>query len=75
MPEKLNLRQKLLAGETVMGPFLTMPSPDVVEMIAIAGFDFAIVDTEHGMYSEERAAQLVRAAAARSMAAVVRVPQ
>lgn len=75
MPEQLNLRQKLLAGETVMGPFLTMPSPDVVEMIAIAGFDFAIVDTEHGMYSEERAAQLVRAAAARSMAAVVRVPQ
>ena len=75
MPEPMNLRQKLLAGRTVIGPFLTMPSADVVEMIAIAGFDFAIVDTEHGMYSEERAAQLVRAAAARSMATVVRVPQ
>ncbi len=75
MSERENLRQKLLAGETVMGPFLTMPCADVVEMIAIAGFDFAVVDTEHGMYSEERAAQLVRAAAARSMAAVVRVPQ
>ena len=75
MPERNNLRQKLLAGETVIGPFLTLPSADVVEMIAIAGFDFAVVDTEHGMYSEERAAALVRAAAARSMAAVVRVPK
>lgn len=43
-----SLRSRLLAGDSVCGAIVRMPSEDVVEMLAVAGLDFVIVDCEHG---------------------------
>ena len=44
------LRQKLAAGVPVIGTWNTLASPLVTEVIARAGFDFQIVDLEHGPF-------------------------
>lgn len=67
------LKRRLLAGESVLGTFLAMPSPVVVEVAAAAGFDFVVVDTEHGPLTIETAEAMVRAAGAAGISAVVRV--
>lgn len=43
-----SLRARLLAGEQVVGGLVRMPSEELVEMLAVAGLDFVLVDCEHG---------------------------
>ena len=70
------LRQKLARGEPVIGPLLQeLPaSPDLVEFLGAAGFDYVIVDGEHGGVSVELCRELVRAAEAAGICALARVP-
>jgi 4-hydroxy-2-oxoheptanedioate aldolase len=68
-----NLKRRLLAGESALGTFLDISSPVVVEIAAAAGFDFVVVDTEHGPLTIENAEAIVRAAEAAGIGAVVRV--
>jgi 4-hydroxy-2-oxoheptanedioate aldolase len=49
--------------------------PAAVEVAGLAGFDFVIIDMEHGPITFERAQDLVRAAEARGITPVVRVPE
>lgn len=42
------LKARLAAGERVLGVLLRMPGEELVEMVAVAGFDFVLVDGEHG---------------------------
>lgn len=42
------LRSRLRAGERVAGGLVRMPCEELVEMIAVAGLDFVLVDCEHG---------------------------
>lgn len=73
---KVNILKKALEeGKTVFGPFCKMLDPTVVELAALAGFDFVIIDMEHGPYSIETVQQMLRAAEARGISAVVRVPE
>jgi 2-keto-3-deoxy-L-rhamnonate aldolase RhmA len=39
------VKQKLVAGERVFGCFDPLSSPEVVEIIALAGFDFLPADS------------------------------
>ncbi|HCL79856.1 MAG TPA: 4-hydroxy-2-oxovalerate aldolase, partial [Synergistaceae bacterium] len=34
------LKRRLAAGEVVLGPFITLDCPDIVEIAGLAGFDF-----------------------------------
>src|SRR3954451_11657682 len=43
-----NMKARLAAGETLFGTFLTLGSPLVAESLALAGFDWLLVDLEHG---------------------------
>jgi hypothetical protein len=54
------LRERLAAGETVVGTFAKLPGADAAELLAGAGFDFAIVDREHSQLSDGEARALVR---------------
>ena len=47
----INLKQALANGDVLVGPFAVSGSPGVVETIGYAGFDFAIIDTEHAPIS------------------------
>lgn len=67
------VKSKLKQGESVIGVFIPMPSPDVVEIIALAGFDFVLLDAEHGRISPGDAYPMVLAAEARDIPALVRV--
>jgi 2-keto-3-deoxy-L-rhamnonate aldolase RhmA len=63
----------LLRGGAV-GTFVKLPSPEVVEIAALAGLDFVVVDLEHSPLSIETAATLVALARARGLGALVRIP-
>lgn len=66
------LKQALNAGRTVFGPFVNIPSSIVVEIIGHAGFDFAILDLEHGLMDFDIVEQMVRGAECGGLSAVVR---
>jgi 4-hydroxy-2-oxoheptanedioate aldolase len=68
------LKEKLSSGLPVLGTFLQIPAAEIAEIVAIAGFDCAIADTEHGMFGVDVGLSLVRACDAAGMASVLRVP-
>lgn len=67
------LKEKLKNGERLFGPFVNLCHPAVLEVAGMAGFDFAIIDTEHGEISADRAVDMVRAAKLSGISPVVRV--
>jgi 2-keto-3-deoxy-L-rhamnonate aldolase RhmA len=70
----VNLRQRLRAGEQLLCFSVNFPSPTVVEMGAIAGFDFYNIDAEHGPLNNGVIDEMVRAADAAGVPAIVRPP-
>jgi 4-hydroxy-2-oxoheptanedioate aldolase len=69
-----SLRDRALAGDTLLGCFLTWPVAGVLELAALAGFDFLVLDAEHGFFTIESIAAMVIAADAAQIPAIVRVP-
>jgi 2-keto-3-deoxy-L-rhamnonate aldolase RhmA len=54
-----NLKQRLKSGETVNGCWLNLGSPLTAEIVGLAGFDWVLIDLEHGAGGEtDVAAQL-----------------
>ncbi len=68
-----DLKRRLQKGDTVIGPFIIVPSAVLVDTLGYAGMDFCIIDTEHGPISMETAADLVIAAQGTGVAPIVRV--
>lgn len=66
------LKNKLKEGQTAYGPFLKMAEPCLIEQAALAGFDFCIIDMEHGPLSYETALNLIRAAELHQMSPIIR---
>jgi 2-keto-3-deoxy-L-rhamnonate aldolase RhmA len=66
------LRQKLNA-RPVMGTFVKLGRREVIEILALAGLDFAICDLEHSQITEEEAGNLITAGRACAMPVIVRV--
>ena len=69
------LKNKIKNGETVFGPFARINSPAVVEIVGYSGFDFVIIDMEHGPLSYSEAENMVRAASLSGITPVIRVPE
>ncbi len=67
------LKQKLKRGEVVLGPFMNCAYPAFIEICGHAGFDFAVIDMEHGPLHTLGAEDLCRAADCVGLAPVVRV--
>ncbi len=67
------VKEKLKAGEAVVGVFCTLPSPAAVEMLGLMGFDFVIIDAEHGPMDLETCEHMVRAAELADLGTVMRV--
>jgi len=62
-------------GRPLAGMFIGLPSPALVEMSGHAGFDFVIIDNEHGPASIETTEHMLRAARASGIAPVVRTQE
>lgn len=43
-----SLKARLAAGEKLLGALLRLGTEELVEMVAVSGFDFVLLDTEHG---------------------------
>lgn len=62
----------LRSGHPLRGVFNSLPSPAIVEMCGYAGFDFVIIDNEHGSCGLETTENMLRAARASGIVPVVR---
>lgn len=71
---KNKTKEKLLSGGVAFGSFLTFDCPDIVELFGIAGFDFVIIDNEHGPGNPHSVQHMLRAAEVRGMDTIIRVP-
>jgi 2-keto-3-deoxy-L-rhamnonate aldolase RhmA len=68
-----DLRARILGGETLIGAFSDLASPLAVELLGRAGFDWTVLDLEHGEATEAGLLAMLYAAATTPMAPVVRV--
>ena len=77
------MREHLLQGEAVhtregvaaLGTFIIeLPTPATVRAIALAGFDFVIIDLEHSSMSLDTVEQLISEARGCGLTCLVRVP-
>ena len=67
------MKARLAAGETLFGTFLTLGSPLAAESLGLAGFDWLLVDLEHGGGHESQLLGQLLGATAAGVHALVRV--
>lgn len=71
--EVLQFRQQLSRGEAILGCFLSFGSAQTAEIMAAAGYEWAVIDLEHGAGDERDGLAQMQALAARRCIAMVRV--
>ena len=69
------LKDRLHRGESLLGAIIPLPSPEVVEIAGLAGYDFLLLDMEHGPVTVDVLEGLVRACRAIGVVALARVPE
>jgi 4-hydroxy-2-oxoheptanedioate aldolase len=69
----MTFRERLLAGETLVGCFLNTGSPVAAEICASAGFDWVLLDVEHGSATEADLLPQLQAVARTAATPLVRV--
>ena len=67
------LKRKLAAGETVIGSIVYIPSARLAEIVSLIGFDFIVIDMEHGPIDIGVAEDMVRAAELNGATPIVRI--
>lgn len=67
-----SFRSRVLAGETLFGLFLDLGSPLSSELCANAGYDWLLIDLEHGDATESDLVGLIHAVKSGGAAALVR---
>lgn len=70
--KKNQMKARLQAGKPALGCSIMIPSPQMVEMAAHAGFDWVLIDMEHGTIGLESAELMIMAAEARGITPIVR---
>jgi len=73
LPPRGDLRQRVLAGEPTVGAWVNLGSLTAAELVARAGYDWVVLDLEHGMGSESDLHAQLLAVQATPTAALVRV--
>ena len=66
------MKAKLLAGQPALGCSVMFPSPQIVEMLGFAGFDWVLLDCEHGSLSLADVEVMAMAADAVGITAIAR---
>jgi 4-hydroxy-2-oxoheptanedioate aldolase len=68
------LKERILSGQQSFGTWLQSNYPAFAEIASATGFDFIILDQEHGPGDERGAIDMMRAAAGAPATVLVRVP-
>ena len=72
---EIEVFRRKLKESYVLGPFAKTSDPAIIEIIGYSGFDFVIIDLEHGPNSVETAQNLIRAAQIGKVFPIVRVKE
>ena len=67
-------KAKLAVGETVFGAIISRYSPDLVELFGAIGYDFVMIDCEHGPMDLDQVEHMVRAAEVFEITPIARIP-
>ncbi len=68
-----SFRTRLKNRDLLIGTLVTLPAPEIAEILALAGFDWLFVDLEHSAL-EPYHAQVIQQAVAERAACILRVP-
>lgn len=66
------MKEKIARGEPALGASVMFPSPQLVEMLAYAGFDWVLIDCEHGSIGLADVEVMAMAADASGITAIAR---
>ncbi len=69
-----NLKKRMANGEAVFGLFINSGSTIACEIAGLSGFDFVMIDSEHGPTDPLRNRDLITAAEYRDTVPLIRVP-
>jgi 2-keto-3-deoxy-L-rhamnonate aldolase RhmA len=73
MNETHNFAQRVRSGEVLTGTLISLPSPEICELLANVGYDWLFIDAEHGAFNPQQAQSLLQAAA--PTPCLIRVPE
>jgi 2-keto-3-deoxy-L-rhamnonate aldolase RhmA len=68
----MNFSERLRHNDLLLGAMLTIPAPEIAEMLAKCGFDWLFMDGEHSPLSTLEWQRMLQAVAGRS-ASIIRV--
>ncbi len=72
----VSLRKRLREGQLLIGTMISeLRNPNIAYLLAQNGFDFFILDNEHGSYSPETISDMIAAARGAGLPIVVRIPE
>ena len=60
MPNNFTLKQRIVAGKSIIGSWLSFDNTQLAEMMARVGFDFLSIDMEHGHASNAGLLSLIQ---------------
>lgn len=72
--ETSGLRERIWKRDLLKGSFVKFTDPATVEIFGGVGFDFVVIDQEHGLFDRAATNMALLAAKAAGIAGVVRVP-
>jgi len=73
-PDPMQFRKRFLARETLLGSFVKFPTGHSTEILGAIGFDFVVIDEEHGPFDRVATDMALMGARAGRTAGLVRVP-
>ena len=69
-----NIKSRLARREVLIGPLVTIPAPEIAEIMASVGFDYVWIETEHAPMGLAQAQAMIQGVG-RRCPCVVRVPE
>ena len=68
-----SFRSRLIEGELLLGTLISLPSPEVVELLSKLDFDWLFIDGEHGPFDTLQMQRMLQAVAS-NCSCLIRVP-
>jgi len=69
------VKAKIREGKLAIGTYVGLADPALVEVIGLAGFDAAFIDTEHSAFDFKLVEEMIRAADLVGITGIVRIPE
>jgi 2-dehydro-3-deoxyglucarate aldolase/4-hydroxy-2-oxoheptanedioate aldolase len=71
-----NLKERLRKGEKILGTMITVfENPELVKMLKVCGFDYFIVDCEHGNFDYSQVAAMFAMGRECGLPPMIRIPE